>query len=197
MGGGRKYIMVQLPEPCKEYSEAYKAGYKNICEIGKERIRRAGDKIIKELSSAKNDLLTKNKSALDIGFKVFKLDTSNIKVDTNDLLADDFVIAGRSSLDVFYELVLKYGYFDYQQTTLTIDNTKCYALLNNNGNPFLIAILDDKIKSNKFAIELMKLTLSLIIFRDICFTNDAVKLNTIETLKQLKSKDNNLQWRII
>ena len=66
-GGNRKYIMVQLPEVTDEKSEAYKAGYKNICEIGKERIRRAGDKIVNE--SGKTDL--------DIGFKVFKLEEDN------------------------------------------------------------------------------------------------------------------------
>lgn len=67
--GNRKFIMVQLPEPCNEKSEAFKEGYKNICEIGKERIRRAGKKIIEETG----------KKDLDIGFRVFKLDSSNMK----------------------------------------------------------------------------------------------------------------------
>ena len=66
-GGKRKFIMVQLPEGCDEKSEAYKAGYKNICEIGKERIRRAGEKIVKETG----------KTDLDIGFRVYKLDSGN------------------------------------------------------------------------------------------------------------------------
>lgn len=70
-GGQRKFIMVQLPEPCDEKSEAYKAGYKTICEIGKERIRRAGEKI-----KAENSLTTKD---LDVGFRVLKLDDSNMK----------------------------------------------------------------------------------------------------------------------
>lgn len=70
-GGHRKFIMVQLPEPCDENSEAFKAGYKNICEIGKERIRRAGEKIKEE-----NPLTTQN---LDIGFRVFRVDESNMK----------------------------------------------------------------------------------------------------------------------
>lgn len=69
-GGKRQYIMVQLPELTEESSEAYKAGYKNICEIGKERIRRAGEKIKDEKGMVAEDL--------DIGFKVFKLDSSNI-----------------------------------------------------------------------------------------------------------------------
>lgn len=90
-GGGtnsRKFIMVQLPEPTDEKSEAYKAGYKNICEIGKERIRRAGEKIKAELkekerSQAQQSLIENDTTVkaddLDIGFKVFKLDSSNIR----------------------------------------------------------------------------------------------------------------------
>ena len=71
-GGNRKFIMVQLPELCDEKSEAFKAGYKNICEIGKERIRRAGTKILETLDGSK--------PLVDVGFKVFKLDTSNMKL---------------------------------------------------------------------------------------------------------------------
>ena len=70
-GGNRKFIMVQLPEVCAETSEAYKAGYKNICEIGKERIRRAGQKIKEESPMTTGDL--------DVGFRVLKLDSSNMK----------------------------------------------------------------------------------------------------------------------
>ena len=69
--GHRKFIMVQLPEPCNEKSEAFKAGYKNICEIGKERIRPAGDKL-----KANNPLGTQE---LDIGFRIFRVDESNMK----------------------------------------------------------------------------------------------------------------------
>ena len=70
-GGKRKFIMVQLPEKTDEKSEAFKAGYKNICEIGKERIRRAGEKIKEEAGLNGQDL--------DIGFRVLKLDSSNMK----------------------------------------------------------------------------------------------------------------------
>ena len=76
-GGHRKFIMVQLPEKCDEKSEAYKAGYKTICEIGKERIRRAGKKIRDE-NTDNSSLLTPN-SSLDTGFRVLKCDTSNMK----------------------------------------------------------------------------------------------------------------------
>ena len=77
-GGNRKFICVQLPEVCDEKSEAYKAGYKTICDIGMERIRRAGKKILEE-QDAQMKLGDEDKKPLDIGFKVFELDTSNLK----------------------------------------------------------------------------------------------------------------------
>ena len=106
-GGNRKFIMVQLPEPTDEKSEAYKSGYKNICEIGKERIRRAGEKI-KEENKDKENI-----ENLDIGFKVFKLDTSNIRkwqpdYDNLEQSLMDYVdnfVEGRTELDVVYEIM--------------------------------------------------------------------------------------------
>lgn len=113
-GGNRKFIMVQLPEETDEKSEAYKSGYKNICEIGKERIRRAGKKIVEE---------NKDKEGienLDIGFKVFKLDTTNIKEWDDTIINTDEIKwhveelinpikEDRSQEDVIYEILLKYG----------------------------------------------------------------------------------------
>ena len=85
-GGNRKFIMVQLPEATDEKSEAYKAGYKNICEIGKERIRRAGKKIVEELEKKKveeglfaGSSTGSEAGPLDIGFRVLKLDSSNMQ----------------------------------------------------------------------------------------------------------------------
>lgn len=109
--GNRRFIMVQLPEPTDEASEANKAGYKNIAEIGKERIRRAGEKI-KEENKDKDGI-----ENLDIGFKVFKLDKSNIKEwnpDYNNLQTtlEDMVenfIPGRTEEDILYEIIIKYG----------------------------------------------------------------------------------------
>jgi len=103
VGSNRRYIMVQLPEPCDEKSEAFKAGYKSIAEIGKERIRRAAAKIKKKNPEYEGDL----------GFKVFKLDSSNIRAwnpDRNDLeqtLFDhmEHLVEGRSEEDVLYELL--------------------------------------------------------------------------------------------
>ena len=109
-GGHRKYIMVQLPEATDPKSEAYKAGYKNICEIGKERIRRAGKKIKEE-----NPLTTQD---LDIGFRVLKLDSSNMKDvyytsdaytrDMFDMLADN-IKEDRTPEDLLFQVMLDLG----------------------------------------------------------------------------------------
>lgn len=107
-GGKRKFIMVQLPEECAENSEAYKAGYKNICEIGKERIRRAGQKIKEE-----NPLTTQD---LDIGFRVLKCDSSNMEdvyftpkeyMDKQQNLFVDNIKADRSDEDLLFDAMLK------------------------------------------------------------------------------------------
>lgn len=107
-GGKRKFIMVQLPEVCAENSEAYKAGYKNICEIGKERIRRAGQKIKEE-----NPLTTQD---LDIGFRVLKCDSSNMEdvyftpkeyMDKQQNLFVDNIKADRSDEDLLFDAMLK------------------------------------------------------------------------------------------
>lgn len=107
-GGNRRFIMVQIPEFCDEKSEAYKAGYKTICEIGKERIRRAGEKV-KEEAGEKAE-------GLDIGFRVFKLDSSNVKPWNTEagmlnmqLEQESNLRPERSSEDIFYEVLLKQG----------------------------------------------------------------------------------------
>ena len=107
-GGKRNFIMVQLPEECAENSEAYKAGYKNICEIGKERIRRAGKKIKEE-----NPLTTQN---LDIGFRVLKCDSSNMEdvyftpkeyMDKQQSLFIDNIKKDRNDEDLLFDAMLK------------------------------------------------------------------------------------------
>ena len=117
----RKFICVQLPALCDEDSAAYKDGYYNICEIGKERIRRAGKKILEE--NAQTELGDEEKKPLDIGFKVFKLDTSNLKTWDGTPIEDkqidifyerlnsmiDTVKDDRTDMDVVYEVMLKMG----------------------------------------------------------------------------------------
>ena len=107
-GGNYKFIMVQLPEPTEEKSEAYKAGYKNICEIGKERIRRAGKKIKEE-----NPLTTQN---LDTGFRVLKLDSSNMQdvfytpeEFTEQDLFENNIKGDRSEEDLLFQVMIELG----------------------------------------------------------------------------------------
>ena len=138
-GGSRQFIMVQLPEVCDEKSEAYKAGYKNICEIGKERIRRAGKKILEE----NNQMTLEAKEQLDIGFKVFKLDSSNLKTWDNtpitaeqmDLLYERMnkmihrVKSDRSDLDMVCEIMLKLGVpLTYSVTAIEINGKTAYSI---------------------------------------------------------------------
>ncbi|OPJ62563.1 site-specific DNA-methyltransferase [Clostridium oryzae] len=186
--GNRKFIMVQLPEPTDETSEAYKAGYKNICEIGKERIRRAGDKIVEE---------NKDKEGienLDIGFKVFKLDTSNIKTWNPDYESleqrlDDIVdnfIPDRTEDDVVYEIMLKYGIdLTYPIKTRQVCDKNVYSI----GMGALLICLD-----NEITLELVNAIVDLknelkpetcrVVFKDNGFKTDSVKTNTVEILKR-------------
>lgn len=120
-GGNRKYILVQLPEVCDEKSEAAKAGYKNICEIGKERIRRAGKKLTD--TDGQMQIGDSEKKPLDVGFRVFKLDSSNLQTwdatPVDELRLEDLlnrmntminrVKADRSDLDMVCEVMLKLG----------------------------------------------------------------------------------------
>ena len=146
-GGNRKFIMVQLPEVCDEKSEAYKAGYKNICEIGKERIRRAGKKILE----GNNSTLNSQNSTLDIGFRVFKLDTSNLETwdstpiehEQLNLLYERMnnmihrVKSDRSDLDMIFEIMLKLGVpLTYSVNEIQINNKIAYGI----GDDYLLLI---------------------------------------------------------
>ena len=139
-GGNRRFILVQLPELCDEKSEAYKAGYKNICEIGKERIRRAGKKILEEHAQV---TMAEDKQPLDVGFRVFKLDTSNLETwdatpienQQLDLLYQRMnsmihrVKPERTDLDMIYEIMLKLGVpLTYSVTPFSINNKTVYGV---------------------------------------------------------------------
>ena len=129
-GGNRKYIMVQLPELCGEKTEAYKNGYKNICEIGKERIRRAGAKIKEEMENTEN---------LDIGFRVFKLDSTNFNKWNVPLTTEEdlqqflnntkTIVNGRTEVDAIFEILIKNGFpLTEKIYSLDIDNYKFYYI---------------------------------------------------------------------
>lgn len=185
--GNRKFIMVQLPEATDEKSEAYKAGYKNICEIGKERIRRAGEKI-KEKYKDKENI-----ENLDIGFKVLKLDTSNIRkwqpdYDNLEQSLFDYVdnyMEGRTELDVVYEIMLKYGLeLTYPVDEFTIAQKKVYSI----GFGMLMICLDDEITTDvaKGILEKIKELApesTRVVFKDNGLNSDSNKTNIKEILK--------------
>ena len=193
-GGNRKYIMVQLPEPCDEKSEAYKAGYKNICEIGKERIRRAGEKI-----KADESLPLENREKLDIGFKVFKLDSSNIKEwapETDDLkqtLLDsiDNIKSDRNSLDVLYEIILKYG---LELTVPIEENEHFYSigggtLLINLDKKIDMEVIDSICEEYRNLLEIDEDFKTTVVLRDSAFKNDVDKTNAMKKLEQVGIKE--------
>ncbi|WP_219649771.1 hypothetical protein [Clostridium sporogenes] len=192
----RKFIMVQLPEETDKKSEAYKAGYKNICEIGKERIRRAGDKIVSE--NKDKDVIRD----LDIGFKVFKLDTSNIKpwnprfediAHKLDEMVDNFV-PGRTEEDVVYEIMLKYGIdLTYPIEVREISGKKVFSI----GFGALVICLDNEITLDVVnGIVDLKNELdpetTRIVFKDNGFKTDSVKTNAIEILKRNNINENEI-----
>ena len=200
-GGNRKYIMVQLPEACDEKSEAYKAGYKNICEIGKERIRRAGEKIKEEIEKENSQLKLgeEPKKLSDIGFKVFKLDSSNIKEwdsETEDLkqsLFDsiDNIKSDRTSLDVLYEILLKYGL----DLNVPIEENKNFysigggTLLVNLNKEIEMEVIDSICEEYRNLLEIDEDFKTTVVLRDSAFKNDVDKTNAMKKLEQAGIKE--------
>lgn len=185
-GGYRKFIMVQLPEPCGEKSEAYKAGYKNICEIGKERIRRAGEKI-----KAESPLMTQD---LDVGFRVLKLDDTNMKdvYYTSDEY-DQEMLAGlesnikedRSDLDLLFGCLLDWGLpLSLPYTSEQIEG--CTVHTYNEGD--LIACFDENIPE-RVVKEIAKRKPLRAVFRDSGFASSPEKINVFEIFKFYMPED--------
>lgn len=172
--GNRKFIMVQLPEPCAEDSEAFKAGYKNICDIGKERIRRAGKKIKDE-----KPLTTKN---LDVGFRVFKLDSSNMKdvyyspseTPQKDLLGRvDNIKEGRTPEDLLFQVMLEFGIpLSSKIKESLIAGKKVFNVEDN----YLIACFDDAITEEAITA-IAKEKPQYVVLRDSGFKTDSVAAN--------------------
>lgn len=180
----RNFIMVQMPEQTDKESEAFKAGYRTICEIGKERIRRAGEQIKTKCPRGGD---------LDVGFKDFKLDTSNIKkwqADGDTLesalgFAVDNIVTGRSELDVVYEIILKMGLsLTYPVVERNVNGKKIYII----GDGALMICLDSDITldvaegmvslQKEYQPEVWK-----VVFYDNGFVDDQTKTNSKEILK--------------
>lgn len=179
-GGHRKFIMVQLPEKCDEKSEAYKAGYKNICEIGKERIRRAGEKIKSESPLTTGDL--------DVGFRVLKLDDTNMKDVyyapddySQGLLAqlESNIKEDRTDLDLLFGCLLDWGLpLSMPYSSEQIDG--CTIHTYNDGD--LIACFDENV-SDSVVKEIAKRQPLRAVFRDSSFANSPAKINVTEIFK--------------
>ena len=184
--GHRKFIMVQLSEPCDEQSEAYKAGYKNICEIGKERIRRAGEKI-----KAENGLAAQN---LDIGFRVLKLADSNMKdvyyaaddykqADLFDMVSN--IKDDRSDLDLLFGCLIDWGLpLSMPYTSEKIEG--CTVHTYNDGD--LIACFDANIPESVIK-EIASRKPLRAVFRDSSFANSPAKINVFEIFKLYMPED--------
>lgn len=177
-GGNRKFIMVQLPEQTDEKSEAYKAGYKNICEIGKERIRRAGKKI-KEDNKDKEGI-----EKLDIGFRVLKLDTSNMEdvyytpqeFDEQKLFTDN-VKADRTNEDLLFQVMLDLGIELSAKIEVKEIAGKTVHIVDEN---YLVACFDEDVNETTIK-EIAKLKPVYFVMRDASAAND----NVIDNFEQI------------
>ena len=193
-GGHRKFIMVQLPEKCDEASEAYKAGYKNICEIGKERIRRAGEKILKEQLANNNSTLNSPNSKLDIGFRVLKLDSTNMK-DVYYAPSDydqDFlhqlesnIKDDRTDLDLLFGCLIDWGLpLSLPYKSEQIDG--CTVHTYNDGD--LIACFDANVPESVVK-EIAQRKPLRAVFRDSGFASSPEKINMFEIFKLYMPED--------
>ncbi len=186
-GGHRKFIMVQLPEKCDESSEAYKAGYKNICEIGKERIRRAGDKIKAEHPDAH----------LDTGFRVFRVDESNMEDVyyhpeelTQTMLGGmvSNIKSDRSDLDLLYACLLDWGVeINLPHSVEKLDG----CTIHNVDDGALVACFDENVPDTVIR-RMADLHPLRAVFRDSSFASDDSKINVTEIFKNL-SPDTNVK----
>ncbi len=192
-GGKRKFIMVQLPEPCDEKSEAFKAGYKTIAEISKERIRRAGKQIV----GAIHELPVQSKK-LDTGFRVLKVDSSNMvdvyyrpdAINQGDLFNNtDNIKPERTAEDLLFQVLLDWG------VDLTLPITKEEIGANGaihelplrvyfvDGNALAACFETDGKITEEFCKELARREPLRVVFRDAGFASDAVKINVEQIFK--------------
>lgn len=190
-GGNRKFIMVQLPETTDEKSKAYKAGYKNICEIGKKRIRQAGKKILDEQKGKNSDLFSNEQKTLDIGFRVLKLDSSNMEdvyyrpeESTEHTLFEDNIKQGRSSEDLLFQVMLECNLpLSAKIETEKIAGKEVFTV--NDG--YLMACFDEKVNENVIK-EVAKRKPYYFVMRDSSMASDNVADN-FEQIFQAYSKD--------
>jgi adenine-specific DNA-methyltransferase len=210
-GGNRRHIMVQLPEPCVEKSEAFKAGFRTIAEIGKERIRRAGKKVLAEWQAkqakekpAQGDLLhprstiSASPSPPDIGFRVLKIDSSNmadVYYQPDEITQDGLMLQvdnlrpGRKPEDLLFQVLLDWGVdLALPITEETILNRRVFFVDDRpdipGAQPEIAACFDTGL-DEAFVKELAKRIPQRAVFRDSGYASDAVKINFEQIFKAL------------
>lgn len=188
-GGNRQFILVQLPEKTDDDSPAFKDGYHTICDIAKERIRRAGKKILEEQKAKQGDLFSGDQKSLDVGFRVFKCADSNMKdvyytpadysqqllLELEDNIKDD-----RNDLDLLFGCMLDWGVtLDLPMRTEKVDGVTIHIV--NDGD--LVACFDHNIPET--AIDYIASLLPMrVVLRDSCFSEAKEKMNFFEIFKQ-------------
>ena len=193
-GGCRRFVLVQVPEKCEADSEPHSAGYKNICEIGKERIRRAGEKILKEQLANNNSTLNSPNSKLDIGFRVLKLDSTNMK-DVYYAPCDydqDFlhqlesnIKDDRTDLDLLFGCLIEWGLpLSLPYKSEQIDG--CTVHTYNDGD--LIACFDANVPESVVK-EIAQRRPLRAVFRDSGFASSPEKINMFEIFKLYMPED--------
>lgn len=215
-GSNRKFIMIQLPEPCAEDTEAYKAGYKNIADIGKERIRRVISNIQEEQETKKKESegklpgMKEGQPNLDLGFKVFKLDRSNFKL-WEELSPDaseeeigkqlelhiEHINPESSQEDILYELLLKAGFMPTSKVEkIELGGKTVFSI----SDGALLICLEDEITK-----ELIDAVVEAEPFQFICLDkgfkgNDQLKANAVQTfdsLNQDRDKEERIFFRTV
>ncbi len=200
-GGNRKFILVQLPEKTDENSEAYKAGYKTIADICKERIRRVIEKINRRDAEAQSEIFaSQSLSGEKMGFKVFELAPSNFKIWRSDVIENtedlekmmnifhDQVKPNAEKENMFYELLLKSGYPLNVETAYVPSKEGGYYSINSNEIIILLEAIDQAIVD-----AILKLQPKNVIALDKLFVgNDQLKTNTV-----LQMKDAEIEFRTV
>lgn len=199
-GGNRKFIMIQLSEDCAVDSKAYKSGFANICEIGKERIRRAGEFIKNEVENKEkqsNLLKINRKKILDVGFRVFKIDSTNMKdvyfspqTYKQSILEDvvNNIKENRSDMDLLYGVLLDWGFeISLPHITEIIDGKKVHIV----DSGALIACFETSI--DKSVIEdIANQKPAYVVFRDSSFSDSPEKIN-LEEIFKMKSPETKIK----
>lgn len=188
--------MVQLPELISEKEDAFRQGFRTICDLGEERIRRAGEQIKAEWEKEHpSDGLfgSDEEFKTDIGFKVFKLDSTNVNEWGPNMKLDEKELAmrlgevfkeDRSKEDILYEIMLKYGVFDKQAEEINVNGKTMYRV----GKRYMIVCLNEHITSEDVKA-IGELSPRTVIFNEAGFNNDNDKINAVYNLEKAGVED--------